>query len=169
MAAAIANLHPRALYAMLQACKSADDRARAALAFIRAGTGAAGGYLFLARNEGLSLAATADDDAPPGLLEYVTGAWKDCRRPRTDDSRTMEVAELEALVQEKARWTSDRGERFERRVLGTHREVYWTPIGLVMLREQPARELAALHHGHVHSLCMALMDAGDIRAPESDE
>ena len=166
MVDAISHLQPRALYAMLRACTSADARARAALSFVRGASEAAGGFLFLARTQELAFAASVEGEAPAGLIDYVHASWREYQQPRTGESQTMELVNIETVVQESTRWTSEDGARFERRVLGTHRHVNWTPIGIVMLREAPARPLRAMHHGHVHALCMALIDAHDVEVAE---
>jgi hypothetical protein len=158
-------LPPRKVYAALSACPSAEDRARTALLFLHDGTDADGGFLFLARDIGVALAAAMGPEAEPTpeLIEHVNRAWAARREPQSDLSRTLDATELKTLLAaEDPRWVSPSGDAFERRVLSVHRGGRWIPVGVAMLRRTPGRAMRPMRRAHVEALCNALIDAGDI-------
>jgi hypothetical protein len=157
-------LHPRKLYDMLRACPSADARARAALEFLRASTGAESGFLLQPRNEHLALtASTRDQDPPAGLMAEAERVWTELRATEVDDTKTRDIGEIQATAEQlpSSSWQGPSGDVYERRVLGTHR-TQWVAVGLVVLKVGAGRTLQPIRHAHVVAIAEALLDAGDV-------
>jgi hypothetical protein len=158
---------PQKLYKALIACSSPAARAGAALEFLRSCTHCTGGYLFLARGDEVSLAASTTGQSPADMLSEVRRIWDRELEKQSDDSsaKTIEINFLHALREGNAEgplWCSAGKELFERRLLSIYRGESWIPIGIAMLRSIEGRALAPVRQVHLEALCNALLDAGDV-------
>lgn len=166
----VALPHPRKLYSILQACPSADARAKAVLEFLRVASGARSGFLLLWRDDRLVVAAgSPTTQLPAGLLEAAQQAWSE--RPTTlrSDNTTIDLrGHMKGLIAEPddSPWTNGSGASFAHRVLTIHRDSRWLPLGIAMLELDPAHRLAPLRRAHVESMGDALFDSGDVQGAE---
>ena len=159
-------IHPRKLYAKLLACASVDERAKATLEFLCGCTGAARGYLFVVRDQGLREAANSGQGpATPDLLLEAERALSreldiehDANRTRTID--TPAPARPDAPLKDQL-WTSHKGAAYIRHVLGTYQGSQWTLVGIAMLEAGP--KITPLRHAYVEVICNAFIAAGDAR------
>ena len=165
MAEHVALPPPRTLYTQLRECASSQARAAAVLGFLRDCTGSEAGFLFLARPDGLSLAASTGGSQPAtDLVAEVRRSWDRELDRQPDETKTLELSSIEALRntgQQSPFWSGASTELFERRLLSMYRSGSWIPVGLVMLR---AREgtLVPIRQVHIEALCSALLDSGDV-------
>jgi hypothetical protein len=158
-------LHPRKLYEMLRACPSAETRAAAALSFVRGCTGAKSGFLLVAREGELVIAARVyEGEVPRGLVEDATRTWSVGPSVQTNVSETLDASALAALdrMKDTPTWVSPSGEAFERRLLAAHRGSRWARAGLLLLKAAPGDTLLPIRHAHIEALCNALIDSGDV-------
>lgn len=166
----VALPHPRKLYSILQACPSAEARAKAVLEFMRAASGARAGFLLLWRDERLVVAAGMPTaEPPPGLLDAAQHAWNE--RPTTlrSDNTTLDLrGHMKGLNADPVEppWISRGGASFAHRVLTIHRDSRWLPLGVAMLELDSAHQLAPLRRAHVESMGDALFDSGDVKGAE---
>ncbi|HET8939492.1 MAG TPA: hypothetical protein VFN67_38890 [Polyangiales bacterium] len=157
-------VHPRKLYAQLLASESLEERAQATLDFLCGCTGAAGGCLFLVRDQGLSPAANSHQSAPSAeLLAEAERTWtRELEaEPEINRTRTVDVVartQPEALL--KDMWTSASGVAYVRHVLGTYQGTRWTPVGIALL--EAGSRFAPLRHAYVEVMCNAFIAAGDV-------
>jgi hypothetical protein len=170
MPAPVALPHPRKLYSILQACPSADARAKAVLEFMRLASGARAGYLLLWRDERLVVVAGSPTAEPPaGLLDAAQRAWSERPLALRSDTTTVDLrGHLKGLAEEpvESPWESGGGASFAHRVLTIHRDSRWLPLGIAMLELEAAQRLAPLRRAHVESMGDALFDAGDVQGAE---
>lgn len=171
MAEQVSVIHPRKLYAMLRACPSRQDRARAALDFMINCTAAASGFLMVRNAEELVMAAESPNlSVPPVLLAEVKRAWERELETPHDDSKTKTIDVTAIKVPSRSTktplWRSPEGQTFEHRVLSTYRGRHWVPVGIAVF--EPERETNLLRQAHVESVCNAFIDAGDISGASSD-
>jgi hypothetical protein len=167
MSETVSILHPRKLYAMLRACPSRDERARASFEFLLSSLGASHGFLFLRNDDRLTLAASAPNtQPPPGLVEQVELTWeRELDSPHDDNkTKTLDVSVIKAPLRTNRNplWQGANGEVFEHRVLSTYRGAHWVPVGLAAFERHG--EASLLRQAHVESLCNAFLDAGDVPA-----
>jgi hypothetical protein len=159
--------NPRTLYTKLRECTSAQDRAQAALEFVRGCTNSEGGCLFLLRGGQLALAANSNVEPTDELLQEAARTWDRelDRHPEDNKTETLELSTIEALrsTQESPVWRSSNSEAFERRLLSVYRGPNWLPVGLVLLRSREDRALVPIRQVHVEALCNALLDSGDVQ------
>jgi len=167
-------IHPRKLYSRLREAPSAAERAKSVLGFLCSATGAAGGYLFLLRDETLALAcSTLDGGDSPELRAEVMRAWNQDldRLPENNQTMTMDGGsiDLSRQVSTYAPWRNAQNDVFERRLLCVYRYARWTPVGIAMLKSEGGHELAPVRPSHIEALCGALLDAGDVSEPAPTE
>jgi hypothetical protein len=167
MSETVSILHPRKLYAMLRACPSREERARASFEFLLSSLGASQGFLFLRIMEQLQLVASAPESQPdPSMLEQVELAWeRELEAPHDDNkTKTLDVSVIKAPLRTSRSplWQGMKGEIFEHRILSTYRGAHWVPLGLIVFERHA--EASLLRQAHVESLCNALLDAGDVPA-----
>jgi len=171
MPAPVALPHPRKLYSILQACPSAEARAKAVIEFMRLASGARAGFLLLWRDERLIIAAASPVAEPPaGLLEAAQCAWSERPLALRSDTTTVDLRGhmkgLAAAEPVESPWQSGGGASFAHRVLTIHRDSSWLPLGIAMLELDTAHRLAPLRRAHVESMGDALFDAGDVQGAE---
>lgn len=157
-------LHPSKLYTKLRECTDARSRAAAVLEFLVTSTGALGGYVLLARQGELVVAAASSaKELPAPLMTRARELWgKDqATHSEADNTRTVDSRQLGSTLLESQRWQGPDGEQYEPRVLGIYRGSRWVPVGISVLQidaDDPRR----IRQPHVDAICNALLDAGDI-------
>jgi hypothetical protein len=163
-------IHPRKLYAKLLACASVDERAKTTLDFLCGCTGAARGYLFLVRDQGLREAANSGQGAatPDLLLEAERALSRELEiEPDANRTRTIDTpapARPETPLKDQL-WTSQNGATYIRHVLGTYQDTHWLLVGIAML--EAGTKLTPLRHAYVEVVCNAFIASGDVsRAPQ---
>jgi hypothetical protein len=171
MAEQVSVIHPRKLYAMLRACPSRQDRARAALDFLINCTAAASGFLMVRDGGELEMAASSPNlVAPQSLMDEVQRAWERELDTPHDDSKTKTIdvsaIKVPARSSKSPLWEGPGGERFDHRVLSTYRGRHWVPVGIAVF--EPERESNLLRQAHIEAVCNAFIDAGDVPGPTTD-
>lgn len=158
-------LPPRNWYQMLRACTSPEARARMALGFMRSGAGSQSGFLFQPKNGLLVVtASTANQPAPPGMLEDAQRAFDELRNVGLDDMQAtgVRISSATAMRAPEPLWHAPDGAIFERRGLGMHRAHQWTLVGLLMLKRDANEPLQPIRHTYVTAICEAMIEAGDL-------
>lgn len=162
----IGPTHPRKLYSSLCECKDTRARAASALEFIRATSGASGGFLLLARAGELLVSASTNDQAPPaGLMEHAKDMWarESEVQSEADKTRTVDVSKVAATValEPTQSWKLGSAD-YEPRLLGIYRDSQWIPIGIVVLGVRPESSLSPIRRAYIDALCNAFIDSGDV-------
>jgi hypothetical protein len=158
----IAATHPRELYTMLRACSSDTVRAEKTLEFLCSCAGATGGYLFQLRDGQPALAAGSHDRAPGADLVAEVTRMCLCELDAAAEERATETLDASLLAAQfgaaKQGWEGADGKRFHIRMLSTYRDRRWAPMGLIALRADNERPLAAFRQAHIEALCNAFLD-----------
>jgi len=154
---------------MLLACPTKELRARGALEFLRAYTGATTGFIYLYAQDELSLAASSSGHSPPvGLVQEATRLWSSELDSHDDAEATLDLQEIEALRRGSASpyWRAEDGTNFYRFLLHTHTYSRWAPLGVVALQLSPNQPLPPVGRRHIDAICSALLKLGDAVPPE---
>lgn len=157
-------LHPSKFYKMLRESPDSKARADAVLEFLVNSTGARAGYLLLARQGELVVAASSNrQELPPQLMERARALWlsDQASHSESDTTRTMDTRQLGSSLLESQTWQAPDGEQYDPRVLGMYRGSRWIPVGISVLAAD-ANGSRRIRQQHIDSICNALLDAGDI-------
>lgn len=157
-------MHPRKLYTKLRDCADAQARASAVLDFMVESTGAREGFVLLARQGELVVAANSNAQEPCAqLIERAHKLWasESDAQSENDMTRTMDARQLGSALVESMQWQAANGQSHEPRVLGFYKGSEWCPLGIAVLASSPAG-LRPIRHAHIEAVCNALLDAGDV-------
>jgi hypothetical protein len=159
-------MNPGKLQALLRDAADARVRASSVLSFLIDTTSARAGYLLLARNGELVVAASSNQQEPPEpLMERARALWASdqASHGEGENTRTVDARQLGATLVDPAQWQAQDGERYAARVLGIYRGSRWTPVGVCLLAAE-AKHTSQIRHAYVDAICNALLDVGDVVA-----
>jgi len=157
-------LHPSKLYSMLRDCTDSRARATAVLDFLVSSTGARAGYVLLARQGELVVAASSNQsELPAQLMERARALWQrdQAAHNESDNTRTLDARQLGSTMLETQAWQGSDGEHYDPRVLGIYRGSRWIPIGISVLAAHGGGT-HRIRQPHLDAICNALLDAGDV-------
>lgn len=128
--------HTGLFSSMLQACRSAAERAQCGVDTLIRQSGAAAGVLYIKDDQGLLCAARSGEFVPDGKLEALMHAYFD--REANDREETQSNPDPAASMRTACEWAGPGGQRYVPVVLSHAGEIGWAMTGLAVLVIEPS-------------------------------